>query len=413
MTFSPPVFNPATDMGQDFTVDKVINPKFFPNVGGPSGGRWASGSKPTGLLQTMGAATGWLYNAIQGITVAGSERNVGDYGYGTFYIGGGIPIANKTQGPGVNWVLWRADNKWLQADMAGVITEVDIMEAWNKDGTGTATFHFYDPTAPGHNGQIFVGLGDMTGTHHMALQWFKDGGGVRHMRLFKDGFMLKEIIGAQVPAAAIDGGCDYSLGSQVIEPTGYTQSGLPTVQLNTDYAFWRATIDDISGGVISVPPAPVAPVTTAPVTSVPVTAPAAPAAPVPPSMEFTATQTATGVHLSVVKAVGSASTLRLYLTGGNGVETPAGVFEHVPDTTAASPATMSEAIAIPAGPVACRLTVDGMAGATAHALMKPYAAAAPAETDAQKASVTSFTTMLSGMTDAERTAARKAFGITS
>lgn len=174
--------------------------------------------------------------------------------------------------------------------------------------------------------------------------------------------------------------------------------------------------------------------------TVPPVPPVPPALPAP-QLSFTATQTSTGVHLSIVKALGGASTVRLYYTDSTGNETYAGNFEHVPDSTAAAPTTMSQAMHVPTGAVKFRMAVDGLtigattqmvplAPATPPAPPAPPAPAAPptppaapptppappappVETPAQAGIVSAFMGMLSAMTATELTAARKALGLAS
>ncbi|MCA1664886.1 MAG: RICIN domain-containing protein [Myxococcales bacterium] len=237
--YAPAQFNAATSVGQDFTTTSDWDRSVWTHQYGT--GYWFSKTS-NGVLLSMSASTGWQTTAIQQLTVAGNCA--AGFGYGTFHYRAGIPAAQKGQGPGVNLILWRMDNDWIDGQLGNVITEDDIMEAWSGNGQGTATRHYYDAAKVngGTNGQIFSGLGDVTGLHDYDEVWTTG-----RMTLYKDGVKVSELTGGQVPKDYAHGGCNYSMGAQVINPTGYTQVAYPTVQLWLANA-WHSNSTTAPGG---------------------------------------------------------------------------------------------------------------------------------------------------------------------
>ncbi len=253
------------------------------------------------------------------------------------------------------------------------------------------------------------------------------------------------------PWAITNGGAErlnvvggYALRPEAISSIKFACSAWPAA----------ATVVPVAAAPAPAPATPAAPVpaspptpTTAPVAAAPVAS--APAAPTP-SMSFTATQTATGVHLQIIKATGLSDTLRIsYTAAGSTGSTYIGAFEHIADATAAAPRGLTLSTPTHAGAITYHLALDSSTLAAA-ALMVPYTApaaspapapvtapvaaipvaaapvaaapvatapvvqpATPVETAAQEAAVANVMAMLTAMTPAELKAMRLAMGLTA
>src|ERR1700712_1967066 len=130
----------------DFTKDKSLNTGIWSSHWGNPDQYWFSGAN--GLLIAGTHATGW--NPV-GIEQNPSGKSAGE-GYGLFQFTGKAAVAG--QGVGICFVMWRADNVWLDKTQPGLLTELDILESWDKTKTGQATDHYYN-TASNQNGQVF------------------------------------------------------------------------------------------------------------------------------------------------------------------------------------------------------------------------------------------------------------------
>ncbi len=238
--YTPQVFNPATATGQNFVASSHFDTSVWTHQYG--NGYWFpnNGTDPLLLSMSNSTSTPWINTAIM--------ENPNDcskgFGYGDFHWRAGIPAGNATQEPGVNLILWRMDNKWITASLGNIVTEDDIMEAWSKNGTGDATLHYYN-TAASPNGQSISGVGVVTGLHDYDELWYAG-----TMTLKVDGIVVRTLSGSQVPTDYAHGGCNYSLGAQVIKPNGYTMSGLPSVQLQLANMWWSPT-DGSGGGAVA------------------------------------------------------------------------------------------------------------------------------------------------------------------
>lgn len=206
-----------------------------------------------------------------------------------------------------------------------------------------------------------------------------------------------------VPANVLDWQNDYWNGSQAAAKLGMifaswavTNGGALRLNADGGFALRPEAVASLkaAGGAwktpAAAPAAPAAPAPAAPATSgttsgtTSAAAPAAPASPIlpaapvvvvpaGPSLSFTIAQTATGVHLQVVKAIGGPSTLRISYTDSTGKLTYATLFEHVPDAPSAAPVSLSHAMVLPAGPLTFSMTVDGQTITTPPVPMVPYA----------------------------------------
>lgn len=227
---SSATFNPAIDVGQDFTTATSWDTSIWTNQYGT--GYWFSQSID-GVLLSMASNTSPAWQTTAFMETPNGCAN--GFGYGTFHYRAGIPASNADQGPGVNLILWRMDNDWIDPALGNIITEDDLMEAWSSNGTGTATLHYYDSTQANGttDGQMQTKLFDVTGLHDYDEVW-----AAGSMTLYKDGVQMRQLTGSQVPKDYADGGCNYSLGAQVTNQV--TQTGFPTVQLWIANA-WHST----------------------------------------------------------------------------------------------------------------------------------------------------------------------------
>jgi hypothetical protein len=195
------------------------------------------------------------------------------FGYGDFHWR--AAIASASQGPGENMIMWPADGDgaWpgvIKGSDDNHIGEVDISETnYARNGTSFATFHFYNASVSGHNGQIMhlpitFPVGDMTSMHDYDEVW-----GPGSLVLKVDGVVQMTAPPTQVRADYAHGGCNYTLGAQMaMQATSYDVT--PTVGLYLANMWWSAT-DGSAGSGTSTPisqPTPTPTPTPAPTASV-------------------------------------------------------------------------------------------------------------------------------------------------
>jgi glycosyl hydrolase family 16 len=151
--------------------------------------------------------------AAAGIEQAPTGASAGE-GYGLYQFTGAAAIAG--QGNGICFVLWRSDNVWLDSKSPGELTELDILESWDGTRTGQATDHYYN-AASDQNGQVFHTISgiDLTRDHIYAMDWEKNS-----LTYYVDGEELYQITGSTVPKDTADGGCNYTMGAEVVNETG-------------------------------------------------------------------------------------------------------------------------------------------------------------------------------------------------
>ncbi|WP_353068388.1 hypothetical protein RBB75_13500 [Tunturibacter empetritectus] len=239
-TYTPQVFNAATDTGQDFTTVPVntawnasngINQTVWNHIfwdGGtnnPGPQFYFAGS--TGLWITSSSALGWPNTGMmQEDTVCSAG-----FGYGDFHWRSAE--GQSAAGPGSNQIMWPADGDpgWpgiIKGSSDNHIGEVDISEVnYASNDTLFSTFHYFDANASGNNGQIMnvpdtfpAGSGDMTAMHDFDAIW-----GPGSLVIKIDGVVQMSAPTAQVRADYAHGGCNYTLGAQMaMQATGYDKT---------------------------------------------------------------------------------------------------------------------------------------------------------------------------------------------
>lgn len=238
-TYTTQVFNASVDTGQDFTTVPVntswnasngINQQLWNNIfsyGGTNPGPqfWFSGS--TGLWISSSQSLGW---PSTGMMQQPSGCAAG-FGYGDFHWRSAE--GQSAAGPGSNQIMWPADNDpgWpgiIKGSTDNHIGEVDVSEVnYASNDTLFSTFHFYDATASGNNGQIMhvpvtfpAGTGDMTAMHDFDVIW-----GPGSLVIKADGVVQMSAPTTQVRPDYAHGGCNYTLGAQMaMQATGYDKT---------------------------------------------------------------------------------------------------------------------------------------------------------------------------------------------
>ena len=162
-----------------------------------------------------------------GFKQATPDKNAGE-GYGLYQFSG---YANAGQGKGISFIMWRAENAWLDTAHPGVASEIDVLESWNYTTTGESTLHWYDPTAKNNDGYnpvpIYV---DLTKPHTYAVDWERGS-----LTFYVDGKELYQNT-TRVPLDAADGGCNEVMGAQIIYAAASSTS--TSVQLHiTDMSY--------------------------------------------------------------------------------------------------------------------------------------------------------------------------------
>jgi len=200
----------TTVFNDDFTKDTSLNTSIWNNSWGSGINYWFSDS-PQGLLIAGQSSNGY---APVGFMQSPSGTTAGE-GYGLFQFTGNAAMAG--QGAGICFVLWRADNQWLDSALPNTYTELDILESWDGTQTGQATDHYYDPNVSGNDGQTFHGVTgiDLTKSHTYSMLWQPGS-----LTYYVDGTELYQITGADVPKDAADGGCNYCMGAEVVNENG-------------------------------------------------------------------------------------------------------------------------------------------------------------------------------------------------
>ncbi|MGI4794544.1 MAG: family 16 glycosylhydrolase [Janthinobacterium lividum] len=183
------------------------------------------------------ASEGW--NAV-GFMQAPTSKTAGE-GYGLFQVSG---YANAGQGVGICFVMWPANNVWLDKSHPYAATELDLLESWDKTQSGTSTVHYYSYQAPSNNGQIARSLSvDLTKLHTYALDWERNS-----TTYYIDGKQIyRDTVHTSLDAA--DGGVNKSLGAEVVNERALVTT--PTVQLHITDMSYSATVSGNSGSASS------------------------------------------------------------------------------------------------------------------------------------------------------------------
>ena len=248
--YQPAVFDPTTMKGQDFTLvpknspSSMINSQVFthcftdsdtPAVGfyfaGPPDGLWITSNNDS--IPVANQYGFWSQTGFEQLYTGPS----GGFGYGTFHWR--MRSCQLKQGPGINLIMWRTDNKWLEADCGNQYTEIDVAEAWGYDGSSTFTFHWYDPTASGNNGQVYHGIPFPAGTdnttfHDYDLIWTRGS-----MAFYLDGVQVFNDTSSHIPKSFADGDCNRTIGAQVVIQSHYETTA--DMQMALQNCWWSAS----------------------------------------------------------------------------------------------------------------------------------------------------------------------------
>ena len=157
-----------------------------------------------------------------------SLGNSAGEGYGLYQFSG---YGNAGQGVGICFIMWRADNTYLDASTPGKATEIDILESWDKTKTGQSTLHYYDTGWKNNNGQAFHPIYvDLTKLHTYAMDWERGS-----LTFYVDGKQVYQDT-QHAPLDAADGGSNEVMGAQVINEAELVTT--PTVALHiTDMSY--------------------------------------------------------------------------------------------------------------------------------------------------------------------------------
>lgn len=222
--------NFTVDKFQDFTSTTAFDRSLWTNVFGTA--FWLSGQAPDGLWMSSSQFTNpeWQQSGIMQLLGSQYGQCSSGFGYGLFHWR--ARAGQLHQGAGINLILWRADGLWIDP-RAGtdVDTEIDALESWDGNGTAVATEHSYDTASSGNNHQVFHTLSFPAGTDITAMHDYDIDWEAGSLTMYVDKIPQWQTLGAAVPKDAAHGGCNETLGEQVVIQTGYEP--LPTVQLMT------------------------------------------------------------------------------------------------------------------------------------------------------------------------------------
>ncbi len=212
--------NYRTVFNDDFAKDTSLNRSRWSAEWGKSD-QFSFGN---GALTLTGRASeGW--DAV-GFMQAPYAKTAGE-GYGLYQFSG---YANAGQGIGICFVMWRADNVWLDKSHPYAGTELDLLESWDKSKSDFSTIHYYK-NGSSSSGQTTHSVSlDLTKDHTYAMDWERGS-----LTYYVDG---KEIYQdtANAPLDAADGGSNEVMGAEVVGEGSLVTT--PTVQLHiTDMSY--------------------------------------------------------------------------------------------------------------------------------------------------------------------------------
>ncbi len=143
-------------------------------------------------------------------------------GYGLYQFTG---YANAGQGAGINFIMWRADNQWLDSATPNKATEIDILETWDGTRTAESVVHYYSAGWSGGDGMVIHPFPlDMTKPHTYAMDWERGS-----LTYYVDGKQIYQDT-THVPLDYADGGCNEVMGAQITGEKALVTT--PTVQLH-------------------------------------------------------------------------------------------------------------------------------------------------------------------------------------
>ena len=184
-------------------------------------------------------ATGPNWNPV-GFLQLDNSKSAGE-GYGLYQFSGYL---NAHQDKGIAFLLWRADDTYLDASTPNAATEIDVLESWDGGAHGYSTLHYWQPNG-NNNGQTNTQLPssiDVSRLHTYAMDWERGS-----LTLYVDG---KEIYQntTNVPLDYADGGSNEVMGAEIL---GETPGKTETVQLHITEMSYSAPVSNLPP-----PPAP-------------------------------------------------------------------------------------------------------------------------------------------------------------
>ena len=192
-----------------------------------------------GALTLTGNKSQYWYPV--GFKQATPAKSAGE-GYGLYQFSG---YGNPGQGIGIAFLMWRADNTFLDKSTPGKATEIDILESWNKSRTVESTIHYYDTGWKSDNGQSYNAINvDPTKLHTYAMDWER--GSLTYYVDAKQLYQDK----VHAPLDAADGGSNEVMGAEVIYEAALVTT--PTVQLHITEMSYSAPV--VPGGPVTQVP---------------------------------------------------------------------------------------------------------------------------------------------------------------
>ena len=224
-----------------FGNDKALNGSIWNDSwGNPDQYSFGNGA----LTLTSSAADNWQ---PVGFMQAPIGKSAGE-GYGLYQFTG---YANAGQGTGIAFIMWRADNKALDASSPGSATELDILESWDGTKSGESTVHYYDSTQKNSDGNKSHDFSiDLTKTHTYAMDWERGS-----LTYYVDGEQIYQDT-LHSPLDYADGGSNEVMGAELVNMV--PAKAPATVQLHITEMEYSAPITasgqppDTSAGVVTL-----------------------------------------------------------------------------------------------------------------------------------------------------------------
>ena len=219
--------NFRTVFGDDFRNDTSLDKSLWAVQFG-NAGQFSFGSN--GLTLTD---TGPNWNPV-GFLQYDNSKSAGE-GYGLYQFTGYV---NAGQDKGIAFLLWRADNTYLDASTPNAATEIDVLESWDGSQHGYSTIHYYQPGG-NNNGQVntqFSPSINIAQPHTYSLDWERGS-----LTFYVDGREIYQNT-TNVPLDYADGGSNEVMGAEV---TGETPGKAETVQLHILAMSYAAPVTDL------------------------------------------------------------------------------------------------------------------------------------------------------------------------
>ncbi len=169
-----------------------------------------------------------------------NSKSAGE-GYGLYQFTGYV---NASQDKGIAFLLWRADDTYLDASTPNVATEIDVLESWDGSQHGYSTVHYWQPGG-NNNGQTNTQMSssiNIAAVHTYAVDWERGS-----LTFYVDGQELYQNT-TNAPLDYADGGSNEVMGAEI---AGETPGKTETVQSHIIDMSYSAPVASLP-----VPPAP-------------------------------------------------------------------------------------------------------------------------------------------------------------